>query len=53
MTGSMSSAGSVSAFLIDMNAVFERFVTRLVRESLQTASLEASVQHQLHAVVQR
>ncbi len=45
------SAGSVSAFLINMNAVFERFVTRLVHEALRGTFLDVSTQHQLRAVV--
>jgi 5-methylcytosine-specific restriction enzyme subunit McrC len=45
------SAGGVSAFLIDMNAVFERFVTRLVRDALHDTALDVSAQHPLRAVV--
>ncbi|MFV8228681.1 McrC family protein [Mycolicibacterium fortuitum] len=41
----------VNAFMLDMNAVFERFVTRLVSEALTGTSLGVSAQQRFGAVV--
>lgn len=41
----------VTAFMIDMNAVFERFVARLVAEALADTPLSVSAQESLAAVV--
>ncbi len=41
----------VTAFMLDMNSVFERFVTRLVSEALVGTSLEVSAQQSFGAVI--
>lgn len=41
----------VTAFMLDMNAVFERFVTRLVEEALADSPLRVSAQQSFGAVV--
>lgn len=42
---------SVSAFLIDMNKVFEKFVTRLVSDALATTPFCVYEQHKLKATI--
>lgn len=42
---------NVTAFLLDMNAVFERFATRLVHDALAPTPLRASGQHRIRAVI--
>lgn len=46
-----TSSGNVSAFLLDMNIVFERFVSRLVEESLAKSGLRCARQSPLKAVI--
>jgi 5-methylcytosine-specific restriction enzyme subunit McrC len=46
-----TSAGHVSAFMFDMNLVFERFVTRLVQHALDGTKLRARAQPRLRAVI--
>ncbi|MFA5608472.1 MAG: hypothetical protein WDA07_15100 [Leucobacter sp.] len=46
-----SSRQGLTAFMLDMNAVFERFVTRLVSEALVGTSLEVGAQQSFGAVV--
>lgn len=47
-----SAQGALSAFMVDMNVVFERFVTRLVDDTLQPPSpLRSASQVQLQAVI--
>lgn len=46
-----TSAGHVSAFMFDMNLVFERFVTRLIQDALDGTDLRALAQLRLRAVI--
>lgn len=46
-----TSAGHVSAFMFDMNVVFERFVTLLIQNALDGTGLRASAQPRLRAVI--
>jgi 5-methylcytosine-specific restriction enzyme subunit McrC len=46
-----TSGGNVTAFLIDMNKVFEKFVTRLVHDALEATPLRSSAQQRLRAVI--
>ena len=46
-----TSAGHVSAFMFDMNLVFERFVTRLIQNALGGTKLCARAQPRLRAVI--
>lgn len=46
-----TSAGQVTAFMLDMNTIFERFVTRLVEDSLKASGLRSSTQTPLRAVI--
>jgi 5-methylcytosine-specific restriction enzyme subunit McrC len=46
-----TSGATVSAFLIDMNRVFERFVSRLVKEALATTSLHVLEQRRIQATI--
>ena len=46
-----TSAGNVTAFMLDMNTVFEGFVTRLVRDAVQSSGLDVSAQARLRAVI--
>lgn len=46
-----TSAGHVSAFMFDMNMVFERFVTCLIQDALNGTDLLASAQPRLRAVI--
>lgn len=41
----------VTAFMLDMNVIFERFVTRLVEDALVDSPLQVSAQHSFGAVV--
>lgn len=45
------SSGSVSAFMLNMNVVFERFVSRLVADSLTGSGLRVSTQESYSSVV--
>ena len=47
-----TSAGSVSSFMLNMNTIFERFVSRLAEESLQGSDLSVERQASLRAVIQ-
>lgn len=47
------STGRVSAFMLDMNKVFEAFVARIVREALAPTGLRVSTQKALRAVIER
>ena len=42
---------NLTSFMVDMNAIFERFVTRLVTESLAGTSLRARAQQTVRAVI--
>lgn len=46
-----TSTGHVSAFMFDMNLVFERFVTRLIQDALDGTDLLASAQPRLRGVI--
>jgi 5-methylcytosine-specific restriction enzyme subunit McrC len=46
-----TSNGTVTAFMLDMNVLFERFVTRLVRDSLDGTDLMVDEQHRVRAVI--
>jgi 5-methylcytosine-specific restriction enzyme subunit McrC len=46
-----TTGGNVTAFLIDMNKVFEQFATRLVSEALAGTSLRSSAQRRIRAVI--
>lgn len=46
-----NSPGRVHAFMLDMNLVFEKFVSRLVESSLASTGLEAEQQSRLSAVI--
>jgi 5-methylcytosine-specific restriction enzyme subunit McrC len=46
-----TSDGKVTAFMLDMNVLFERFVTRLVRDSLDGTELALSEQRRIRAVI--
>lgn len=46
-----SGGTTVSSFLLDMNAVFERFVTRLVHDALAATTLGTTTQHGVRAVI--
>jgi 5-methylcytosine-specific restriction enzyme subunit McrC len=46
-----TSSGRATAFLLDMNNVFENFVARLVTEALASTRLRVSTQRKLRAVV--
>ena len=46
-----TSDGTVTAFMPDMNVLFERFVTRLVRESLEGTALTVAEQHRVRAII--
>lgn len=46
-----TSAGQVTAFMLDMNVIFEKFVTRLVEESLRGSGLRPSRQAPVRAVI--
>lgn len=45
------SALNLTSFMVDMNAIFERFITRLVVNSLAGTSLRARAQHSIRAVI--
>ncbi|MFL0176828.1 McrC family protein [Mycobacterium sp. SMC-13] len=46
-----TSSGRVTAFMLNMNVVFERFVTRLVDDALAGSRLRASAQTSYRAVI--
>jgi 5-methylcytosine-specific restriction enzyme subunit McrC len=46
-----SRPGAVRTFLVDMNALFERFIERLVTEAFRDSPLRVSAQHPLEAVI--
>jgi 5-methylcytosine-specific restriction enzyme subunit McrC len=46
-----TSSGRITAFMLDMNVIFERFVTRLVENSLAGSSLRVSSQSTYRAVI--
>ncbi|MCV7194041.1 McrC family protein [Mycolicibacterium brumae] len=46
-----TSAQKVDAFLIDMNVIFERFITRLVTDALKRTEFSVSPQESFRAVV--
>ena len=46
-----TSSGRITAFMLDMNVIFERFVTRLVENSLVGSSLRVSSQSTFRAVI--
>lgn len=46
-----TSSGKVGAFMLDMNIVFERFVSQLVEEALDSSDLRCRKQGQLQAVI--
>jgi 5-methylcytosine-specific restriction enzyme subunit McrC len=46
-----TSSGRVGAFLLDMNVVFEKFITRLVEEALESTDLSVDRQSRLQAVI--
>lgn len=41
----------LTSFMVDMNAIFERFVTKLVVNSLEYSALQARAQHSIRAVI--
>lgn len=47
------STGRVSAFMLNMNKVFEAFISRLVRDALAPTGLRVSMQKALSAVIAR
>ncbi|MEY4373486.1 MAG: hypothetical protein RL219_2255 [Actinomycetota bacterium] len=46
-----TSSGRVGAFLLDMNVVFEKFITRLVEDALKPTDLTVDRQSRLQAVI--
>ncbi len=46
-----TSSGRVRAFMLDMNVVFEKFVTRLVEEAMAATELDVARQSPLRAVI--
>ncbi|WP_197519482.1 McrC family protein [Mycobacterium sp. E2327] len=46
-----TSGAAVAAFMLDMNVLFERFVTRLVRDALRCTGLAVSAQRRVRAVI--
>ena len=46
-----TSSGRITAFMLNMNTVFEEFVSRLVADSLEGSGLEVSAKESLSAVI--
>jgi len=46
-----TSSGRVTAFLLNMNTIFERFITRLTQEALASTQLRVTAQQKLRAVI--